>query len=319
MHAVRRANARMLTQIGLILVLAAMLLGPAVPSADALGDAIAMYRGGKHPVTYNDSTDAWAVSSPLWNIYDPATMWLQNDAITSVALSGLAITAGCPDCSNFRGVGSGTVAPADGSPVYTVYNVALEASPGLPVLSGLWIDNLGHSGAFAAFGEMVRYDIGGTCLLFIHHWAFARGDITPEEILAYLEGQLPDNNAPGVPELVAPAEGHTFLPGQLQMFSIQATDPDDDDYVGRVEVKRPGSPGFDSEFDTILAASGERSDGVPPVPYGGGTGYQWRAWASDLFLAGPASGARSFNVAGPPVPGPESSASNNDPIPGSCA
>jgi archaellum component FlaG (FlaF/FlaG flagellin family) len=102
------------------------------------------------------------------------------------------------------------------------------------------------------------------------------------------------NRAPDPPVPVAPADGHVFGAGEAQVFTINATDPDGDAYIGRVFVTRDGEAVTD--FPTSPADSGEDASGVPPTPLEPGE-YRWTASATDVRGAeGGVSAEGSFTV-----------------------
>jgi hypothetical protein len=107
---------------------------------------------------------------------------------------------------------------------------------------------------------------------------------------------------PNVPTLVSPAAGYQFPDGAVQVFTINAVDPDadtfadDDDYRGLIVIRNTsGNPV--AAFVTSSADSGEDVAGAPVVRVPGGS-YTWTARAIDeRGTPGPESTPRSFTVA----------------------
>ncbi|HEX9767153.1 MAG TPA: hypothetical protein VGA36_10350 [Nitriliruptorales bacterium] len=115
----------------------------------------------------------------------------------------------------------------------------------------------------------------------------------------------PPNDPPGTPTLVAPGNGSSWTSGEPVVFTIRASDPDGDVYVGEVTV-RDASSTVVARFDTAPAASGSDSSGVPVVPLQAGS-YSWTARAIDPAGSGsygPTSSSRSFTVEAATLPPP---------------
>ncbi len=115
-----------------------------------------------------------------------------------------------------------------------------------------------------------------------------------------VDGPGVSNSPPGAPTLVAPVDGATLAHDATQEFTITATDPDGDDYVGEMSVVDSG--GDETVFVTELADSGSPSSGSPLVELAPGE-YTWSARAIDTnggagAFAAPAS---TFTIAEPPA------------------
>lgn len=106
---------------------------------------------------------------------------------------------------------------------------------------------------------------------------------------------------PGVPAQGLPAHNEHFEPGEAQVFSVTATDFDNDAYHGRIDVT-PATGGATVQFDLSAAPSGQSSTGTPPDPFGSGT-YTWVARACEVVttVCGGTSSQRTFTVGSPGV------------------
>lgn len=103
--------------------------------------------------------------------------------------------------------------------------------------------------------------------------------------------------APSAPVLVSPAAGQVVAAQGPQPFTVRATDPDGDPYVGVITV-RDGANAVVRTIRTAATASGTDATGHPIslLPVGS---YTWSAHAEDaLGAAGPESASAGFSVAG---------------------
>lgn len=282
---------RVATSLGVALVLTSLLQSPTV--AQAPPTPYEIYSGGAYPMVMTSST---------WTMQDRISGGMSTGpTITLASLHGTFVGPRV-DCTTWRGLSSdsGSLTVGITGKTYTIYDVAVDTnvySATTQTLAGKWVDTEGVRGVFAGFGYF-DYVVGHDCGIYIDQWAFAQSSVDPQDLLDYLEEQVPENQAPQAPTLLAPSDGYTFQPDQLQTFTVQASDPDDDGYVGQIFVRRPaGGPDFDREWATAPARSGEPSSGVPPVPYPADNGYLWKARASDGRLTSPESGTtRTFSV-----------------------
>jgi hypothetical protein len=104
--------------------------------------------------------------------------------------------------------------------------------------------------------------------------------------------------APGAPTLVSPTNGETLSANSVQLFTIQASDPDGDPYSGWVSVTNATTGVVVATFRTTPAPSGQNSVGAPNAPLGPGT-YTWTATASDVIgNTSPSATPQTFSVSG---------------------
>lgn len=107
---------------------------------------------------------------------------------------------------------------------------------------------------------------------------------------------------PGAPELVAPAPGHVFAPTDVQVFTLRATDPEGDQWLGVIEVTNLDT-GRISVFSTPPGNSGEFAGTVATPPLTPGQ-YRWRAHAVDTTASvGAWSASADFRVGSNQAPG----------------
>lgn len=104
-------------------------------------------------------------------------------------------------------------------------------------------------------------------------------------------------NRPPTASLVSPTAGHTFAAGASPTFTMAATDPEGQQWVGRIEVRNAAGT-LVSTFATAPTASGQSASARPPLPFTEGS-YEWRATATDTEGAtSTPTGWRGFTVAG---------------------
>lgn len=108
-----------------------------------------------------------------------------------------------------------------------------------------------------------------------------------------LGGGSPTNSPPNTPGLVAPASGATFATTDVPVFTINATDPDGDTYIGTIEVEETSSS-TTQVMTTAPASSGSNaSTTTGNLPPGN---YRWRARAGDFAASSGWSGYNTFTV-----------------------
>ncbi len=125
---------------------------------------------------------------------------------------------------------------------------------------------------------------------------------------AFLSGDVRSptmNQPPNAPTLVSPPDGKVFAEGEIPTFTIEATDPDGDAYIGEVRIYDEDGH-FVRSVSTGPAPSGSKSSGSSlsfVLPRGR---YTWTARAHDAyFTAGPtSSSSRAFEVTAPLVDDP---------------
>lgn len=108
------------------------------------------------------------------------------------------------------------------------------------------------------------------------------------------------NSAPTTPTLISPSSGATLSTDTPQLFVIEASDPDNDPYMGWVRIADADGPV--TTFPTLPAPSGQESVGIPTPSLPPGD-YTWTARAADL-----PQGSRSAE----PLPQPFSVAGSSD-------
>lgn len=277
-----------------LVAIAAMLAVPLPAAAQAPVPEYELYRGGAYPLVATAAT--WTMQDQVYGSFGVGS------AITGASLHGTFVGSRV-GCTSWRGISSdsGTLTVGSTGKTYTVYDVVVDInvySATTQTVAGKWLDSDGARGVFAGFGYF-DYVVGYDCGIFIDQWGFGPTSADTDAIIAYLQEQVPENRAPNAPELLGPSDGYTFQPDQIQAFSVQATDLDNDNYVGLIFVRRPGANDFEREWPTAPAASGDAATGVAPLPYDPGIDYRWKARASDGRLSSPDSAeTRLFSVAG---------------------
>lgn len=147
-------------------------------------------------------------------------------------------------------------------------------------------------------GVGLLLDTGGTLDSYVTPGGTATDQTVPKGSVGAQIDQsaVPVNQAPPAPTLVSPPNGKVFAPKEAQSFTIQATDPNADAYVGTVTIRDLGGDVV-ATFDTGSAPSGQSSTGAPAPQLPPGA-YTWTAIATDASgFESPASASRSFTVA----------------------
>jgi hypothetical protein len=85
---------------------------------------------------------------------------------------------------------------------------------------------------------------------------------------------------PAVPQLLSPSEGTNWGTTATQQFVIRATDPNADQYFGKITVEDLDR-GVEIKFDTLATASGSDASMPPSQPLLPGD-YRWKAKACDV-------------------------------------
>lgn len=170
-------------------------------------------------------------------------------------------------------------------------------------MTGAGATDTGHTFAFVVTGTT----------MFVNGEVFGTGDIQADALFGHScvtgakqfrvsgahlllhpgGGTPPPNSPPNTPTLVAPADGAAFTTTDVPVFTINATDPDGDSYIGTIEVQEVGST-TTQVMTTAPASSGSKAGtttgNLPP-----GT-YQWRARAGDFSASSGWSGSNTFTV-----------------------
>lgn len=109
------------------------------------------------------------------------------------------------------------------------------------------------------------------------------------------------NVAPNTPTLKSPPPGGGVNGGPGQLFTVQATDPDQEDvYTAEFEVTGPAPSTAVNSFKSGPTPSGHNATGTPTLPFAAGD-YTWRARAVDNNGAPSSWSAwQSFRVVAPP-------------------
>lgn len=98
-------------------------------------------------------------------------------------------------------------------------------------------------------------------------------------------GSWPPNYPPYTPTQLAPAASHEFAPTGTQTFSIETTDPEGDNYAGRIEVRTAGGQTVATYYTAPASSGSTVSVTGPPLPSGS---YEWAAAATDDTTTAPA-------------------------------
>jgi RHS repeat-associated protein len=298
----RGARGRWLSVL-LIVALMAVLAPPAF--ADPADDAAAavqetMVVSLDAPLTLGASSWSWGPSTicSIEGGRSGVCGWSASGGYGSAAGAG----PGCLAAKRGTG-GSGTltVYPDDpGAPAVplSVTDFGWEVAEGrqqgeVALLSGRWSDGE-HEGRLSGF-------VAATALSSTDCGMYATS-ARPRAVLVLTPSAVPDppdNAAPGVPVLVAPADGHDFAADADKQLVVRAVDNEEDPYLGEIEVaKAPGAwPAFALSLLSTPAASDAESTVLLPVAVEGD--YQWRARACDPSGSGDCGGWsawRGFSV-----------------------